>query len=100
MADDYPSRALISLDCSTVLVRPLSQHIRVVAARRSRPTSHDDRLGMRAIGHDRSMLMDILIALVIVVIAAALGLTVHPLLWFIVILALIWLFARRGSWSR
>jgi hypothetical protein len=46
------------------------------------------------------MLADILIALVIVVIAAALGLIVHPLLWFIVILAVIWLFARRGSWSR
>jgi hypothetical protein len=45
------------------------------------------------------MLMDILIALVIVVVAAALGLTVHPVLWFIVILAAIWLFARRGSWS-
>jgi hypothetical protein len=45
------------------------------------------------------MLMDIVIAIVIVVIAAALGLTVHPLLWFIVILALLWLFARRGSWS-
>lgn len=46
------------------------------------------------------MLMDIVIAAVIVIIAAALGLTVHPLLWFIVILAVIWLFARRGSWSR
>lgn len=46
------------------------------------------------------MLMDILIALVIVVIAAALGIIVHPLLWLIVIVALIWLFTRRGSWSR
>jgi hypothetical protein len=46
------------------------------------------------------VLMDILIAIVIVVIAAALGLVVHPLLWFVVILALIWLFARRSSWSR
>lgn len=45
------------------------------------------------------MLKDILIALVIVVIAAALGLIVKPVLWFIVILAVIWLFARRGSWS-
>ena len=34
------------------------------------------------------------------VVAAALGLTVHPFLWFIVIVAAIWLFARRGSWSR
>lgn len=46
------------------------------------------------------MLADILIALVIVAIAAALGIIVHPLLWFIIIVAVIWLFARRGSWSR
>jgi hypothetical protein len=46
------------------------------------------------------MLMDILIALVIVVVAAVLGLVVHPLLWFLVILAALWLFARRGSHSR
>ena len=46
------------------------------------------------------MLADILIALVIVAIAAALGIIVHPFLWFIVILAVIWLFARRGSWTR
>ena len=46
------------------------------------------------------MLMDVLIALVLVVVAAALGLTVHPLLWFIVILAVLWLFTRRSSWSR
>jgi hypothetical protein len=46
------------------------------------------------------MVMDIVIALVIVVVAAALGLTVHPLLWFIVIVAVLWLFVRRGSWSR
>ena len=31
------------------------------------------------------MLMDILIALLIVVVAAALGLVVHPLLWFVAI---------------
>ena len=46
------------------------------------------------------MLADILIALVIVAIAAALGIIVHPLLWFIIIVAVIWLFARRGSWTR
>jgi hypothetical protein len=46
------------------------------------------------------MLMDILIAIIIVVVAAALGLIVHPLLWLIVIVALLWLFTRRGSWSR
>jgi hypothetical protein len=44
--------------------------------------------------------MDILIALLIVVVAAALGLTVHPVLWFIVIVAVLWLFSRRASWSR
>ena len=46
------------------------------------------------------MLMDILIALVIVVVAAALGLIVHPLLWLVLIVAVLWLFSRRGSWSR
>lgn len=46
------------------------------------------------------MLGDILIALIIVVIAAVLGIIVHPLLWFIVILAVLWLFSRRGSWNR
>ena len=39
------------------------------------------------------MLIDILIAVVIVVIAAILGLVVHPLLWIIVIAAVLWLFA-------
>jgi hypothetical protein len=43
------------------------------------------------------MLMDILVAIVIVVIAAALGLVVHPLLWLLVVLAGLWLFTRRGS---
>jgi hypothetical protein len=46
------------------------------------------------------VLMDILIAVLIVVIAAALGLTVHPLLWLVLIIAAIWLFSRRASWSR
>lgn len=45
------------------------------------------------------MMGDILIALVIVVVAAMLGLIVHPLLWFVLILAVLWLFTRRGSWS-
>ena len=38
------------------------------------------------------MLADVLIALVIVAIAAVLGLTVHPLLWFIAIVAVLWFF--------
>jgi len=43
------------------------------------------------------MLVDILIALVIVVIAAVLGLIVHPLLWLIVIVAVLWLFGRHRT---
>jgi hypothetical protein len=46
------------------------------------------------------MLTDILIAAAIVIVAAILGLTVHPLLWFVIIVAVLWLFARRGSGSR
>ena len=42
------------------------------------------------------MLFDILIAVIIVLIAAVLGLVVHPVLWVIVIAAALWLFARRG----
>ena len=43
------------------------------------------------------MLFDILIAIIIVAIAAVLGLVVHPILWVIVIAAALWLFARRGT---
>ena len=43
------------------------------------------------------MLMDILIALVIVVVAAALGIIVHPLQWLLLIVAVLWLVTRRGS---
>jgi hypothetical protein len=42
------------------------------------------------------MLIDILIAVVIVAIAAVLGIVVHPILWVILITAGLWLFARRG----
>ena len=45
------------------------------------------------------MLMDIVIAAIIVVLAAVLGVIVHPLLWLVVIVAVLWLFSRRGSWS-
>jgi hypothetical protein len=44
------------------------------------------------------MLVDILIAIVIVIIAGILGIVVHPLLWVIVIAAVLWLFFRRGRW--
>ena len=46
------------------------------------------------------MLMDILIAIVIVVIAAILGIVVHPVLWVIVIAAALWLFGRHRSHAR
>jgi hypothetical protein len=51
-------------------------------------------------GYMNIMLLDILIAAIIVIVAAILGLTVHPFLWFIVILAVLWLLGRRGRWSR
>jgi hypothetical protein len=41
------------------------------------------------------MLFDILIAVLIVVVAAILGLVVHPVLWVIVIAAVLWLLGRR-----
>jgi hypothetical protein len=44
------------------------------------------------------VLIDLLIAIVIVVIVAILGLVVHPILWIIVIAAVLWLFARRSRW--
>lgn len=50
-------------------------------------------------GHSPSMLMDILIAIVIVAVAAALGLIVHPVLWFILIVAVLWLLSRRSHWA-
>lgn len=46
------------------------------------------------------MLSDIVIAIVIVAIAAVLGLVVHPVLWFIAVLALLLLLRPRGSRRR
>ena len=46
------------------------------------------------------MVGDILIALVIIVIAAVLGILVHPLLWLVLIVAALWIFGRRGHWAR
>lgn len=43
------------------------------------------------------MLLDILVAIVIVAIAAILGIVVHPILWIIVIAAVLWLFFRRRA---
>jgi hypothetical protein len=44
------------------------------------------------------VLIDLVVAIVIVAIAAVLGLVVHPILWIIVIAAVLWLFARRRRW--
>ncbi|HET9731760.1 MAG TPA: hypothetical protein VFP54_03705 [Acidimicrobiales bacterium] len=46
------------------------------------------------------MLFDILIALLITVVAVVLGITVHPLLFLLLVLAVIWLFARHAGGSR
>jgi hypothetical protein len=46
------------------------------------------------------MLFDILVAIIIVVIAAVLGLVVHPVLWVILIAAALWLIGRRGTHAR
>ena len=43
------------------------------------------------------MLMDILIALAITIIAVVLGITVHPLLAFIVILAVVYFITRHRA---
>lgn len=46
------------------------------------------------------MLFDILVAVIIVIVAAVLGIVVHPVLWVIVIAAALWLFGRHGARSR
>jgi hypothetical protein len=43
------------------------------------------------------MLFDILIAILIVAVAAILGIVVHPVLWVIVIVAVLWLLGRRRT---
>lgn len=60
-----------------------------------RPTLPPSRRGQHL-----GMLMDILIAIIIVAIAAVLGIVVHPVLWVIIIAAVLWLFFRRGRHSR
>jgi hypothetical protein len=40
------------------------------------------------------MVFDILVAIIIVAIAAVLGIVVHPILWVIVIVAVLWLVGR------
>ena len=46
------------------------------------------------------MLTVVLVAIVIVAIAAVLGLVVHPVLWFIVVLAVLWLLGRHVGGRR
>lgn len=46
------------------------------------------------------MLFDILIALLITAVAVILGITVHPLLFLLVVLAIIWLFTRHAGGRR
>jgi hypothetical protein len=48
----------------------------------------------------KKMIFDILVALVITVIAVVLGITVHPVLLFIIVLAIVYLVARSRSRSR
>ena len=43
------------------------------------------------------MVFDIVVALLITVLAIVLGVTVHPVLFFIVVLAVVYLFARHRS---
>jgi hypothetical protein len=44
------------------------------------------------------MVRDLLLAVLITVVAVVLGITVHPLLFLIVVFAVLWLFLRRGAW--
>ena len=43
------------------------------------------------------MLADILVALLITAVAIVLGIVVHPLLFFVIALSVVWLFARHGT---
>ena len=45
------------------------------------------------------MVRDVILAVVITIIAVALGLTVHPVLFFLIILAIVWLLVRRRAWA-
>jgi hypothetical protein len=46
------------------------------------------------------MLFDILVALLITAVAVVLGITVHPLLFLLIVLALLFLFTRRAGGRR
>lgn len=57
---------------------------------------YKDRLSVADPGGS-TLIGDILIALLITAVAIILGVVVHPLLFFIIVLAIVWLFARRGT---
>lgn len=44
------------------------------------------------------MITDVLIALLITIVAIVLGIAVHPVLFFVIVLAIVYLFARRRRW--
>lgn len=44
------------------------------------------------------MIRDLLLAALITVIAVVLGIAVHPLLFLLLVFALLWLFTRRTAW--
>ena len=44
------------------------------------------------------MIRDVLLAALITVVAVILGVTVHPLLFALLVLAVLWLFTRRTAW--
>jgi hypothetical protein len=46
------------------------------------------------------MLFDILVALLITALAVALGVTVHPVLFFLIVLAIVYFVARSRAGSR
>lgn len=44
------------------------------------------------------MVTDLLLAALITAVAVVLGVTIHPLLFLLIVLAIIWLFMRRAAW--
>jgi Flp pilus assembly protein TadB len=52
------------------------------------------------VGLESTMLVDALVALLITAVAVILGLTVHPLLFFVIALAVLYLFVRSPRSSR
>jgi hypothetical protein len=46
------------------------------------------------------VIFDVILALLITAVAVVLGITVHPVLFALVVLAVIWMFARHGGRRR